>query len=158
MDPKFAAFTEELHGTFERLMGMVPITDGFLPTNLPQRGVYLFSEGGKHLYVGRSNSIRNRYFGHSRPGATQNSAAFAMILSREETGRKASYRAGPDSRSGLMLDPTFSEVFSRQKARIRAMEFRCVEEKRPVQQTLLEVYCAVVLGARYNGEYPNFCV
>jgi len=129
---------------------MVPTTDGFLPNDLPERGVYLFSEGDRHLYVGRSNGIRKRYFGHTRPGATHNSAAFAMILSREETGRKASYRPGPDSRNGLMLDSLFSNVFSRQKERVRAMAFRCVEEARPVQQTLLEIYCAVVLSARYN--------
>ncbi len=150
MDPRFGALTEELHVSFEQLMAMPPVIGGTLPSNLPQRGIYLFSEGDEHLYVGRSNNIRKRYAAHTRPSSSHNSAAFAMLLSREETGRRASYKADGDSRKSLMLDDRFSEAFLRQKARIRNMHFRCVGEVRPLQQTLLEVYCAVVLGTRYN--------
>ncbi|WP_154660911.1 GIY-YIG nuclease family protein [Microvirga lotononidis] len=34
---------------------------------MPSRGVYLFSEGEGHLYVGRSNNLRRRYGLHCRP-------------------------------------------------------------------------------------------
>jgi len=150
MDQKFATLTESLHGSFERLIAMDAFSNGALPRLMPKSGIYLFSEAGKHLYIGRSNNIRNRYAAHTLPSSKQNSAAFAMILSRKETGRKASYRQGADSRKGLMEDVEFCEVFERQKARIRAMDFRWVEEPRPSQQTLLEVYCAVVLETIHN--------
>ncbi len=150
MDKKFAEVTESLHESFKKLVAMPPISGAKITGRLPRRGVYLFSEAGHHLYVGRSNNIRNRYAAHTLPSSKQYSAAFAMILARKETGRKASYRQGPDTRKELMNDVDFCEVFERQKARVRAMDFRCVEEIRPVQQTLLEVYCAIVLGTPFN--------
>lgn len=150
MDQKFAAAIEALHESFERLRAMPPLTAGALPRTLPKAGVYLFSDGEKHLYIGRSRNIRRRYGKHTLPGSRQNAAAFAMLLAREETGRVASYRPGPDSRKSLMLDPVFCESFTRHKSRVRQMNFRCVEEADPVRQTLLEVYCAIALSTPYN--------
>src|SRR5688500_13663775 len=95
--------------------------------------------------------MRNRYGLHCRPGATHRQAHLAFLLAREATGRtKASYRAGADSRPGLMLDPTFADAFVAAKERIRAMEYRYVEEADKNRQALLEIYCAVVLGNSYN--------
>ena len=106
VDRKFAETVEALHGSFERLLAMEAIHDGQLPKVMPAKGVYLFSEGEHHLYVGRSNKLRERYGGHCRPGATDKTAAFAFLLAREATGRlKASYKPGPDSRKGLMEEP-----------------------------------------------------
>ena len=128
-----------------------PLTYGALPRRMPRSGIYLFTEAGRHLYVGRSNGMRNRYGLHCRPGATHRQAHFAFLLAREATGRtKASYRAGADSRPGLMLDPTFADAFVAAKERIRAMEYRYVEEADKNRQALLEIYCAVVLGTPYN--------
>jgi hypothetical protein len=73
------------------------------------------------------------------------------LLAREATGRtRASYRTGADSRAGLMLDPVFAAAFSAVKERIRAMEFRYVEEADQNRQALLEIYSAIVLGTPYN--------
>ena len=110
-----------------------------------QSGVYLFTEGGRHLYVGRSNGLRARYGRHCRLGATYRQAAFAFQLAREVTGNiKATYRAGTGSRAGLMLDPDFAAAFVAAKERIRAMEYRYVKEADQNSQALLEIYCAVV--------------
>ena len=82
---------------------------------------------------------------------THRQAAFAFQLARETTGRAiAAYRAGPDSRAGLMLDPAFAAAFVAAKQRIRAMEYRYVEETDQTRQALLEIYCAVVLNTPYN--------
>jgi hypothetical protein len=118
---------------------------------MPQSGVYLFTETGRYLYVGRSNGLRNRYGRHCRPGATYRQAAFAFQLAREATGRtQAAYRAGAGSRAGLMLDPAFAAAFTAAKERIRQMEYRYVEEADQNRQALLEIYCAVVLATPYN--------
>lgn len=151
MHPTFTRLLEGLHPKYERLIAMPPCTAGRLPKPMPKQGVYLFSEGGYHLYVGRSNNIRGRYGRHCNPGATHRMAAFAFKLAREMTGKTiASYRAGEDSREGLMLNPEFISAFKAAKTRIRNMEFRYVEETDQNAQALLEIYCTLALNARFN--------
>jgi len=151
MHEAFANLIEGLHPKHEQLRRMTPCRGGALPKIMPKQGVYLFSEGAEHLYVGRSNNIRGRYGRHCNPGATYRMAAFAFKLAREMTGRMiASYKPGADSRSGLMLDPEFVAAFKEAKARIRRMDFRFVEETDQNAQALLEIYCTLALAARYN--------
>lgn len=147
MHPAFAAAVELLHTKFQVLVASMPL--GPIDPK-PMQGVYLFSEGDRHLYVGRSNNIPKRYAGHTGQSATHLSAAFAMLLARAETGRKADYKKGPNTRKELMLDPVFRPSFDAAKARIRAMEFRAVEETDQTRQTLLEVYCAIALATPHN--------
>jgi hypothetical protein len=151
MDARFATMVEMLAPKLDRLLAMSPLTYGALTRDMPKSGVYLFTETGRHLYVGRSNSLRGRYGRHCRLGATYRQAAFAFQLAREATGKTAaSYRPGGGSRAGLMLDPVFAEAFAAAKERIRKMEYRYVEETDQNRQALLEIYCAVVLETPYN--------
>jgi hypothetical protein len=151
VDPRFAGMVEGLAPKLSQLVGASPLSYGTLAWDMPLSGVYLFTETGKHLYVGRSNNLRARYGRHCRPGATHRQAAFAFQLAREATGRiVAAYRAGKHSRDGLMLDPAFAAAFSAAKERIRAMEYRFVEEADQNRQALLEIYCAIVLETPYN--------
>lgn len=85
MHETFRTFTENLHPKFEALMDMDPVK-GVLPSSIRGSGIYLFSEGGRHLYVGRSRDVRRRYGQHSRPSSKHNTAPFAFKLAREETG------------------------------------------------------------------------
>jgi hypothetical protein len=152
LNTRFLAHLQRLEPSLDRLLSMQPVVQGTFPPNAPRRGVYVFSEPKLgHLYVGRSNDIPGRYGRHCKPGATHRMAAFAFRLAREETGKtKPSYRPGADSRKGLITDPVFLDAFHRAKARIRAMEFRYVEEDDPVTQCLLEVYAATALQTPYN--------
>lgn len=150
MDARFAEAVASLHPSFERLLAMSPVTCSTLPTTMPTSGIYLISENGKHLYVGRSRNIRRRLGRHSRPGATHRMAAFAFKLAREATGQlRATYRS-EGSRSALMTDTAFQTAFTEAKARIRQMQVRFVEEPNPVRQAILEVYVAVALKTQYN--------
>lgn len=89
---------------------------GHSPKTCQEPEFYLFTEAGRHLYVGRSNNLRGRCGRHCRPGATYWQAAFAFQLAREVTGRtKATYRAGAGSRAGLMFDPAFAAAFAAAK-------------------------------------------
>src|SRR5579862_7809718 len=130
MHPMFARLLESLHPKFEELMRMPPSAYGKLPKTMPKQGVYLFSEKGAFLYVGRSNKIRLRWGRHCNPGATHRMAAFAFRLAREATGKlTASYKDDENSRKNLMLDPAFRAAFENAKRRIRGMDFRFVEER-----------------------------
>lgn len=151
MESKFLAHVEAIRPKLERLLAMQPVKPTTLPSNMPSRGVYLLSEGDRHLYVGRSNDIRARLGRHSKPGATHRMAAFAFRLAREATGNeKPTYKKGAGSRSSLMDDPEFVTEFNAAKARIRSMDVRFVEEVDPVRQALLEIYMAESLGTPYN--------
>ena len=151
MHQDFAAVVNELHPSFERLVSQEPISEGRFLRPLPKRGVYLFSEGDRHLYIGRSNNMRKRFGGHTNPSSKHFTAAFAFKLAREATGfLKATYKPGEGSQAWLMGQPSFQAAFSDAKHRVRRMDFRCVEEIDPVRQCLLEIYGAVVLKTPYN--------
>jgi len=151
MHETFAALVNGLNPKFEKLLEMTPCRAGQFPKTVPLQGVYLFSEGDAYLYVGRSNKIRSRYGRHCNPGATHRMAAFAFKLAREATGRMtASYKDDENSRKNLMLDQAFRTAFDEAKRRIRAMDFRFVEERDQNAQALLEIYCTLALNAKYN--------
>jgi hypothetical protein len=109
--------------------------------------VYLFSDGRKHLYAGRTKrkiAVRIRNHFSAAPDCP-----FAWLLAREATNRKAAYtREG--SRKALLADPTFKAKYEAAKKRIRKMNVRFVHEPDPVRQALLESYVAVVTRAKYN--------
>jgi hypothetical protein len=151
LNAKFAAVVERLHPCFEQLMSLPPFTDGRLPKVMPSSGVYLFSEAGEHLYAGRSNNLRQRYGQHCNPGSQHNQAVFAFKLAREATGQlEPAYRPGATSRLGLSQSEIFIQSFVDAKARIRRMEYRYVEQQDQTLQALLELYCAIALGCRFN--------
>lgn len=79
------------------------------------------------------------------------SAPLAVAFARETTGYlKPTYAVGEGSWTWLRAHPPFLHAFEQAKARVREMEFRYVEETDAIRQTVLEVYCAVVLGTPYN--------
>ncbi|MDW9378171.1 hypothetical protein GOD03_31405 [Sinorhizobium medicae] len=151
MHERFRAFTEDLHPKFEALMAQEPVVTGVLRPEFSGSGIYMLSEAGKSLYIGRTRDVRKRYGQHTRRSSGHNSAPFAFKLARHATGRvKADYRPGENSRAGLLLVPEFAAAFSDALERIRRMEFRFVSEPDSTRQCLLEVYVSVVCGSPYN--------
>jgi hypothetical protein len=86
LNNQFLSLLEALPLQLEHLLAMKPVPYGLFPCDMPKSGVYLFSEKGRHLYVGRSNTLRKRHGRHCCPGATYKQAAFAFLLAREATG------------------------------------------------------------------------
>jgi hypothetical protein len=151
VNAKFANLVESLEPTFRRLIEMAPVSAARLRgVEIPRRGVYLFSQGAKHLYVGRSNSIRKRIALHCRPGSQHNQATFAFRMARVETGRTKAAYAVTGGRRDLAQDAVFGPAFGSCKARIRDFDLRFVEENEPTRQALLEIYAATVLETPYN--------
>ncbi len=148
MDKNFKSIVEGLHNKYEALMTMSPVTVDTTPNNCPVGGIYLFSENGEHLYAGRTKrKIKTRLNGHV---GTAPDSPFAWHLAREATGHtKATYQE-QGSRKHLLSLPYFVTEYQKAKDRIRKMEVRYVEEPDPLKQALLEIYVAVVSGAKYN--------
>jgi len=150
VDEDFREHVESLAPKLAKLLAQLPVTVPTLPPQMPLRGVYLFSNGNEHLYVGRTNTLRRRLQNHCRPGSTHLQAAFAFRLAREATDNlRATYKAA-GSRAALLQDPAFANAFVDAKARLRQLSVRYAEEPDPIRQCLLEVYIAVVLKTRYN--------
>jgi hypothetical protein len=129
---------------------MKPVKYSALPASMPDRGVYLFSDRGKHLYVGRSNLLRRRLQNHCRPSGTHFTATFAFRIARRQTGRNRPTYTTAGSRQALVNDEVFRRAFEAAKRRVAAMDIRYVEETDPTRQALLEIYAATALATRFN--------
>jgi len=146
---KFDEHVAALPRLLRDVLEMQSVPTNNVPIDAPARGVYVLSEEGRHLYVGRSNTIRERVARHRRPSSRAGQAAFAMLLAREETGRRATYKP-KGSRADLMRDSDFSDAFRRAKARIHRMNVSYVEINDSMKQALFEIYAADALETPYN--------
>ncbi len=147
MNETFRQHVEQLHGKFETLIQMSPVKISSLPKDLPPSGIYLFSEGSHHLYIGRSRKIRQRLSLHVGGPA---GASFAFKLARETCGRQKPTYVKEGSRTHLMTLPEFSSAFDSARTRIRKMDIRFVAEADTNRQALLEIYATLALGTPYN--------
>lgn len=110
----------------------------------PQEGVYVLYEGGKPIYVGRSNRMPERLREHGAESSDRYSASFAFKLLREAL-------KNPEGTAGK-IEGTYREEFRRQRERVRAMTFRAVEIPSQLEQALFETYAILEMGTapRYN--------
>lgn len=150
MHARFEAAISDFEAKLADLLASAAYCFGQVPTGIPKAGVYLFTEKGRHLYVGRSNRLRERYFLHCRPGSKQNQASFAYKLAREELNLGVASYSPTGSRAAIAASEPFTPVFDAAKARIRSMEYRFLDEPNQVRQALFETYCALVLDTPYN--------
>lgn len=145
---KFDNVVESARAKFAALLASSKYSIKSLPKEIPEAGVYLFSEGGKSLYVGRTNKLRRRLQYHSRDN--HNQATFAFLLARRATGKlNASYKPN-GSRAELLLEPGFRAEFDAARRRITQMDVQFVEEPDSVTQTILEVFVALETKAKFN--------
>lgn len=150
MHQSFREYVEALHPSFERLLQAAPVKIKDLPRDAPGQCIYLFSEGSRHLYVGRTKNLRQRLRQHSIPGSQHNQAVFAFRLARESTGSLVAAYTVSGSRAALCAQDEFGSAFVLAKERVRNMDVRYVEEKDALRQALLEIYVSVVLKTPYN--------
>ena len=150
MNEHFREAIEALHPSLEKLIAMAPVAVPGLMSPMPEQGVYLFTEGARPLYVGRSNRLRQRLQQHSRPSSGHDSAPFAFLLAREATGITSPTYQVQGSRGDLSKQAQFGAAFTTAKQRIRSMSIRFVEEPDQLRQALLEMYVAIALETPYN--------
>ena len=116
----------------------------------PSECIYLFSEGSRPLYVGRTRRLAPAIRPTFNSGAQHNQAVFAFRLAREKTGQLTAAYSEESYRVELCSDSEFGPAFLEAKRRVREMQVRYVEERDPLRQALLEIYVAVVLKTPYN--------
>ncbi len=148
MNPRFRGLIETLHSKFESLISMQPVTVDTASKDAPRGGVYLFSDGGQHLYVGRTKrSIKDRLKDHV---STADDCPFAWHLARDATNNKIASYKPQGSRKHLLSQPNFKKAYESAKQKIRKMDVRYVGEPDALKQALLEIYVAVTTAAKHN--------
>jgi len=149
--PPFGDAIEGLDASFRSLLACDPITFDTRPRKLPAAVVYLFSDGDRPIYVGRSNKFRQRLGNHCLHGSQTNQASLAFRLACEDVQHVCTkYRKGSSGADPLKEVPGLAEAFSRMKQRLRAMEVRYVAEPDQVRQALLEMYAALALETKHD--------
>jgi hypothetical protein len=127
-----------------------------------EHGVYLFTEAGRHLYVGRCglteraakkgrghSNFRTRLAGHTRPSSAHNQATFAWRLAVEAV--EGQFEGLSTTRAELQLDSRFRREFVRQKERVAAMEFQVATIADNFESYIFEPYAALMLDTPYNS-------
>ncbi|MBC2714035.1 MAG: GIY-YIG nuclease family protein [Desulfobacteraceae bacterium] len=82
MTDKFNSVIECVRSKFAELCRSPKYTLTHLPKEMPEPGIYLFSEAGRALYVGWTNKLRKRLQYHTRNN--HNQATFAFLLARHQ--------------------------------------------------------------------------
>lgn len=150
-----------------QLLEQSSIYDGDSRPPRDTRGIYLFSEGAEHLYVGRTGitararagetgsttSFRARFDNHTQRGAPPGTAPFANRLMREraseldlEIPKKWWDRRNTEGAEVF-------ELFCAAKKRIFGMDCRVVafdDDAMGVRSTVGETYVHACLGTPYN--------
>lgn len=147
-NPSFDNYLRLVYQAYEDLLEapLCPVTES---SPIPVKGgVYVFYEGGKPIYVGRTRNLRRRLGQHHRLNSSHYSASFAFLLARE----KAALPKEPKmtrAETAKQLDSLFSLC----RQRVSCMQVRWVHAEDSIVQSLLEVYAALALRTtdRYNS-------
>lgn len=146
--PSFGEIIDSLHELFDELMSCDLVEKKDIPKKVHQKGIYVFYENNRPIYVGRSRDIAKRIRRHSRPSSKHNSASFAFLLAKEQA--KVNGMNLKRTRKNLEADPLFNEIFMKQKKRISKMLIRTVQIENSETQAIFEIYASKELKTKYN--------
>lgn len=122
-------------------------------------GVYVFSENGRALYVGRTGRLQRRLAAHR--SSVPHLARLACRMARVDTGIAASNMSGTNSRYLLDTDDGFRRAFDEAIDRLRVSEATYItvdeDDDAGALQALIQLHAAVELdtleidGGGYNS-------
>ncbi len=153
MNTRFQLIVDKMEPLLEQLKGS-EIRNRRNLKGIPAKGVYVFYEHGKPIYVGRSNRLRDRILEHSRPSSTQGSATFAFKLTQEELDIPIGH-AAKDNRQQLEQDDVFDQEYSKQKKRVSDMPLRVVDIEDQATQMIFEAYAILALETTHYNRFET---
>ena len=121
--------------------------------DIPAKGLYVFYENNKPIYVGISgkNRMKKRIMGHGRKSGGHNSATFAFNIAKKDA-EKIGINI-KEKRYNLERIPEFANLYTLAKERVSKMKVRVIEINDPNFRALFEIYAALVLN---TTEYNSF--
>jgi hypothetical protein len=141
-NPLIIAATERL----AKLQAFKPVAPRQVVWTSP--GVYLFTENGEPMWVGRTDCLCRRIREHC--SGRMNGAPLAVKIAREATGYFATYTKKGGLKE-LERKLPFVRAFARAQDRVRKMELSWVFEPDPTIQALAEILGIIGLQPRYNS-------
>jgi hypothetical protein len=150
MKNNFKQYSDKLPALMEQLRNSDLIATNDFPT-IPSKGIYVFYEDKKPIYVGRSNRLTKRLREHHAEYSTHYSATFAFKLAKKKAGEK-----GVDlhkTQKALAKDPVFANIFREERQRVSKMSVRVIEIEDQITQYLFETYAVLELG---TTDYNDF--
>ena len=147
MNAEFLEIINKMEPLLRKLQCSDPVTAASLKS-VPQQGVYVFYEGDKPIYTGRSRRLRQRIQEHGSTSSRHESATFAFKLLREAIG-EPEWHSSKYTRKALQ--DKYPQEYAKQRQRVQNMDIRAVEINDPLIQTVFETYAIIALGTtRYN--------
>lgn len=116
---------------------------------IPKSGIYVFYENGTPMFVGRTNSMKDRIMTQGRQGSNHNSAPLAFLMARKAAEEKGIDVTGR-TRGNLEKDPIFKDLFIQSKKRVSEMLIRLVPVEDQVTQAIFQVYASMELNTQFN--------
>ena len=144
---RFHEIEQQLPGLLDRLLSCDPSRAG-KPTIPKAAGVYLFTERGEHLYVGRTRNFSQRYGMHTWPSSGHLAASFAFNIAKREAQRSSVVVTG--TRAEISAAEPVAALFAEARNRVRAMDYRVVQIEDAALSTVFEVYAAIALNTEGN--------
>jgi len=113
-----------------------------------EKGVYVFYENKKPVYVGRTRNLKRRLQEHEKQYSTHYSATLALKMAKIDA-KNLGINLQLSSKD-LVKNSQFLQLFNDAKDRISNMKIKTIQITDPVEQTLFEVYAALELKTSYN--------
>lgn len=150
MKERFKDLASKMPMRLKSLLEQPPITiDDIGITDMPQKGIYVFFEGNKPIYVGRSNRMKKRLKEHSQRSSDHYSATLAFRITKQEYLSSQTDIKRPTNKQ-LMDDSVFREKFEAAKHRIAKTQIRFIGIESQAEQAILEIYAALELNTEFN--------
>jgi len=118
-------------------------------TQVPQKGVYVFFEDNKPIYVGRSNRLKKRIKEHSQISSDHYSATLAFRIAKQNTSTLQKKERKLTNQQ-LMSNSDFVEKFKAAKDRIARTKARFIEIEDQIEQAMFEIYASLALKTELN--------
>ena len=148
MNTKFNDIIYSLPELYERLVNYNQIYRNNL-VRIPKSGIYVFYENGIPMFVGRTNSMKDRIITQGRPGSNHNAAPLAFLMARKAAEENDIDVTGR-TRGELEKDPIFNDLFIKSKIRVSKMSIRLVLIEDQITQAIFQIYASMELNTPYN--------
>ena len=150
MNERFGELIDKMPTNLQSLLEQPPITiDEIGITQMPQKGVYVFFEDNKPIYVGRSNRLKERLREHSQSSSDHYSATLAFRITKKSASA-IRIKSKKQTNEQLMKNSDFVKEFKAAKERISRVKIRFVEIEDQIEQAVFEIYAHLELGTELN--------
>ena len=150
MNAGFEKLIDKMPTNLKLLLEQPPITiEKIGITKIPKKGIYVFFEDNKPIYVGRSNRLKERLKEHSSSSSDHYSATLAFRIAKKSAS-VIQIRANKQTNQQLMENSDFVKTFKAAKERISRVKIRFVEIEDQIEQAVFEIYAHLDLGTELN--------